>query len=165
MAPRWLQKSLGQEQQYIPPPLPPDAQIQQTYAGSMMSGRGLGWGGELGVTDTGIYASPMNVRGAQRVVGLVARAGGVPGFGGINYLVNRAVPEPVFIPYSEMTSVGPGSGPGFFSPPTVRVQTPAQMYEFGPTGRLWVLSRSQQALQARNQFLAQVAAARAARGY
>jgi hypothetical protein len=164
MAPAWFQRMLGQQQQYVPPPLPPGAQVQQTFAGSVMSGRRPGWGAQIGLTDVGMFASPMNVTGATRMLGLGARAVGVPGFGGVNYLVKRAVPEPVFIPYSQMTSVAPGTGPGLFSPPTVRVQTPEQMYEFGTTGTLWTLSRSQQAVQARDQLQAQLMAARAAGG-
>ncbi len=124
-----------------------------------MLGRRLGWGAEVGLYDSHVGVSPMNVEGAQRILGLGARAVGIPGFGGVNYLINQAKPEPQAIPYSEIASVTPGSGPGLFSPPTVRIQTTqGDNYEIGVTGNLWALSRSQQAVQARNQLLAELAA-------
>jgi len=149
---------LGQEQHYLPPPLPPGEQVQQTFAGSTMLGRRLGYGAQVALYDNHLALSPMNVTGAQRILGLGARAVGVPGFGGVNYLINQAKPEPQAIPYSDITSVTPGTGPSFFSPPTVRVQTTQGNYELGVTGGLWTLNRSQQAVQARNELLAQLAA-------
>jgi len=157
VAPQWFQKMLGQEQHYITPPLPPGEQVQQTFAGSTMSGRRLGWGAEVGLYDNHLAVSPMNVSGAQRILGLGARAVGIPGFGGVNFLINQAKPEPQAIPYSDITSVAPGSGPGLFSPPTVRVQTTQGNYELGVTGDLWAFNRSQRAVQARNALLSQLA--------
>jgi hypothetical protein len=124
----------------------------------MMSGRGPGWGAQLGLTPNYLSVSPMNVTGAQRILGLGARAVGVPGFGGVNSLINGVKPQPFAIPYSDIRSVTPGTGPGLFSPPTVRVQTTQGAYEFGVTGNLWALSASRQAVQARNQMIAALAA-------
>lgn len=155
----FLRKLLGQEQDYVAPPLPPGEQVQQTYAAAMMMGRArVGMGAQVGVCNDHLALSPMNVTGAQRMLGLGARAVGIPGFGGVNYLINQAKPDPQLIPYSDITAVTPGSGPGLFSPPTVRIQTTQGSHEVGVTGNLWALNRSQQALQARNQLLADLAA-------
>ena len=81
---------------------------------------------------------------------------------GINYLANRAKPEPRAIPLSSITSVAPGKGAGWFSPPTVRIGTTQGNVELGVTGGLWTLSGSQRALQARDNFIAQLEASRSA---
>jgi hypothetical protein len=139
----FLRQLLGQQHDYIPPPLPPGEQMLQTYADSMMSGRSPGYGAQVGLTPNHLVVSPMNVTGARRILGAGARIVGVPGFGGINYLLGRATPQPLAIPYSDI------------------VQTAQGTYQLGVTGNLWALSQSKQALQARNQLLTSSLHARA----
>ena len=121
-----------------------------------MSGRGPGWGARLDITDRHVSASPMNVTGAQRGLGALAHVAGVSGFGGVNSLVNLSKPEPLAIPFSEIKSVARGSGPGFYSPPTARIETTNGTIDVGVTGSLWAFSRGKTALTARDEFVAQL---------
>ncbi len=110
MAPSWLAKMLGQEQQYEMPTLPPGERVQQTLTGSVMSGRRPGFGAQIVVGQSNVGLAPVNTAGAQKLLGLGARAAGVSGWGAANSLINLAKPEPVVIPRSTITSVSPGTG-------------------------------------------------------
>ena len=118
-----------------------------------MSGRGPSYGAELGITDNYLTVSPINTKGAQRLLGLGAHAAGVHGFGGVNQAINLAKPDPQMIPLSEITSVSAGSGRGYFSPPTARIETTRGEYEFGVAGDIWTRNGSSRARDARDSFI------------
>lgn len=151
-----LRQLMSQQQDFVEAPAAAKEQTHESFAGNIMSGRGPRWGARLDITDGHLAASPMNVQGAQRGLGVIAHAAGVSGFGGVNGLINQAKPEPLAIPLSEITSVSPGSEGGWFSPPTARIETTEGSFDVGVTGSLWAPSRSKAALDARDEFVAQL---------
>jgi hypothetical protein len=132
----YLRRLLGQETDFIQPPLPPEENVTETVNGSVR-GVGGGWGAQLALTPNYLTVNPMNTNSAQRGLGLVAHAAGIHGFGGVNVAINRSKPEPLAIPLDDIVSVSPGRGAGFFSPPTARITT-----RDGSTQELGVLGGS-----------------------
>jgi hypothetical protein len=147
---------MGQETDYIEAPAVATETTHETFTGSIMSGRSPSWGAQLGITDGHLGVSPLNTQGAQRGLGAAAHVAGISGFGGINAAINTIKPDPLAIPFSEITSVSAGSEAGLFSPPTARIETTSGSYDVGVTGSLWTRSRSDKAREARDDFVSQL---------
>jgi hypothetical protein len=152
----FVRSVLGQESDFVPPPLPPGETIRESVNGSVLGGRAGGWGAQLQLTPNYLTVNPMNVNSAQRGLGLMSHLVGIHGFGGVNAAINRAKPEPLAIPLHEIEAVSPGSGAGYFSPPTALITTrDGSVTELGVLGGSTVFrpNKSRKTTEARDEFV------------
>jgi hypothetical protein len=101
-------------------------------------------GGVLDATNEGLIFSPVDTSAPRRILVGMARAGGVTGAGVANRIFERTpAVQPQRIPWSDVTSVHPGTGPGILSPPTLEVErTGADVLRVGVVHDPWAPNRS-----------------------